>query len=771
MADYRNDIDDFFSNSYTDSKEYEESIENEAKSKKRNKYGNNTGTGKNNIGGTYKPVYGILAIVVIILGVILSLSLILPYINGSGIVYNGETVFTGYTYSQYEQMMFNVNNKGLKDLSYNTVWELNGTEISRGSNSSMLDMNLMNWGGNILTATNGETKVEFMLEMLKSNSDSDEKQNMLSMLTSYPDFFYADEKYSNIDIDIHKISSIAKASKNTMEYYDGTLLTKQTLGDVTLNTHEITGYNLSISHTIGVSPSFDEGKSVEIQGDWEDVLSAYLEITTNNGEGIRVYRITAGEIHRIQKENIGVLIDKVRITIDGNGTYIIKETGEDLDKLLTRYDISVIKISNDTIINEGKTEELKIDDIEPVDDDIKDFITKLQNNAGADREDIKYNYFSFGYTDEQGSLYEKLASFYSSNRYESLYNHKVLIILDLREADYQMTKETLSLVKTLCSSYNTNVSIVAMTKSIKDIKSFENWPSNTSVIECNSIEDVTNQNIEAINYGLKLGTRIENESYKELYGDNRVIRIADSGFSIENDTLKEKCTFNDELQSGNSFGYSMLSYLTYTGELNTKFIKDGTLINPDQVITYAENDEFVDNLKLYDSRLGSSMTDSQMESLKKNGLSSIDEIDSSMINILTLGQLNYANKVILKPTSIEQDGTQNYLINILNNKMSKGEPVVSNVTNQYGSATILITSIDYDIDNGNYLLNYYDPMNPESLQTGVVSFIRGIDAINHICYAYNFETITGNIEYSSIEFWNIIKYNLSDKSVWSYSLR
>ena len=171
----RNDVEDFFgldSSSNID-EQYQKEYGNIEYVKSSNKWG-------------LAAIGGILAIILCIAMLTGNISIGKPGIQAI----DNNTLVQGKTYSEIEGMMFRVENKTSENVSMNTIWYLNGTEIDKGVNSTRLKMELLKWGSNTLEAVNGEDKVTFIIEFNKFPSDTDIKHNLLSMMATYPDSMY-----------------------------------------------------------------------------------------------------------------------------------------------------------------------------------------------------------------------------------------------------------------------------------------------------------------------------------------------------------------------------------------------------------------------------------------------------------------------------------------------------------------------------------------------------------------------------------------------------
>ena len=152
-------------------------------------------------------------------------------IGKSGIQMAGDKFYTGYTYSQLQITEFKVNNKNAKDVSKNTIWTLNNNMINSGSNSTYLDMEYMQWGDNLLTASNGEDQVTYVINLQKSQSDTDEFHNMLSMMVKYPEDFY-NRGIEYRECSQMELDELARYIYNADVHSDGSITTIQKYNDI-----------------------------------------------------------------------------------------------------------------------------------------------------------------------------------------------------------------------------------------------------------------------------------------------------------------------------------------------------------------------------------------------------------------------------------------------------------------------------------------------------------------------------------------------------------
>ena len=786
------DIDDFFSNSYTEYKDYEESVESNNSNNEKGVVpgGNNRHYSSSNFSSNSneaKPIYGLIAVAIIAIALIFILSVFIKSNKLVGIEADGETVLIGYSYSDLEYMVFRVKNKGRRDSSADTTWELNGNVIVQGTNSALLNMEYMQWGVNFLTAKNNNDEVKFTIEMLKSVTASSGETSALTMMLGYPDEFYKPIIYDNIKYDRQLIEEIAEKSSSSIKYSDGGIVTTQKLtDDIALETLEYGGYNLGINHIIGLPSVLTKySKTIEVTGNWDDVINAkiivYSEFEYNNPI---VYRMYAGDIVEVNTDNVVSYTDHAEISIGNNGIYIIRPNNRPLNTLQIDYTIGVIKVTDDIDFN-AVLEEHQIDTsleglestpymADLIDYDTKEFIKKLSTDAAREGVETVYNIYSFGYMTPDRPLLDVINEHYINPK--SLYNQKAVIVIDCREASFSKLSE-LSKILSGASYLYDDMYFVVFTSTVKNFKSFEYWSENIKFVECDGPEYITDKDIEYINSGIDLGMLVSNSGYTEIIKDSNVMKLADSKFNINRDTLNSKCTFNNELQGGDSFGYCSFAYLVYTKNFNKNFVNDSTLIIPDftvkkkdETITDSSiNNSFIDELLLSDSRLYSNISDSQVEQLLESGLSIYDSIDSSIINILTLSQLNETKENLIRPNAIKQDGSGNYFITIICEKLAKGEPVFANLESSYGSTTVLITSVDYDLDKEIYILNYYNPLEATKQGFATMTFDRAVSN-NTIFYDYTFDSDSEEVYYHDIALIDSITYNLSDGSAWYYSL-
>ena len=326
-------------------------------------------------GGILKKVgIGICACAVVGLGVLA----VPKVINGTpGIVYSGESKITGKTYSELAAMTFSVENKNNTDVSQSTNWTLNGTNITQGSNSTVLDMSLVQWGDNTLEVTNGETTYDIVINLSKSQSDTDKVHNTLSMLASYPYNWYMNstplEGESTVEGDIpqhlqnsgtthqtyqmadqYYINSLVERDPTCTKLSIGGYETVQQLDNIKLMTRESSVYQLSLGRPLNIVTGKSGEYSVSVIGNWELVSSAELRFIldeTDYDTDFTVYLFKNGERVELDTsecyQNNGTIV----VPITENGTYILKMLySEDESSQHFNYNEGVFIIKDTDII-------------------------------------------------------------------------------------------------------------------------------------------------------------------------------------------------------------------------------------------------------------------------------------------------------------------------------------------------------------------------------------------------------------------------------------
>lgn len=318
-----------------------------------------------------------------------------------GIKENMDNYITGYTYSQLAEMKFTVAERSRrKPVGDQTFWTLNGTEIGEGGNQVYLDMSKIIWGENVLTAHNGETNIDIVVNLTKSESETDKLHNDLSMLIGYTDKCF-DKGIEYVAVDDNTLEQLIESSNDTViiDRASGLLKTTQYCGNTKIITKEYGGHNLHIEYPMNIPDSYCSNKdfAITVSGDWGSVVNAQIGFNINSdiGDNFVVTKLEGNKSFQLSSENYSVYGNTLFVDIKSNGTYVVKENnGVNYDALVNKCDIAVLEFGGMAL----KGSELVSDD------EIASAENGDANNSDADNNSDK--------ADEQ---LEKVNKLYRSN--------------------------------------------------------------------------------------------------------------------------------------------------------------------------------------------------------------------------------------------------------------------------------------------------------------------------------------------------------------------
>ena len=635
----------------------------------------------------------------------------------------------------------------------------------------------------------------------------------------------------------------------TKRYSNGTFLTSQKLGEITLLTEETTGYNLQVGHGMGLPLEFNTSRKIEVSGNWDNVIQAKLVIPLNFGTESRInlFRFYDNKVELIDQSKYFYSNSEVRIEISGNGLYVVKGNNVDLDSLNLDYSITVLKITNDSYIPRDIPEEVVEDlgDIEETEEieeasdveevgveearevgetgevgDIEDAGVEeveipentpetLDEEAGLIEEGEqgevgKPNIVDFVPTRPDGAdigiplesisiydtgidnLVDKLVSdatekstfpiemkgsaygyeTFDKNILEGLqvvidncpysnWDNRYIVIVDFRDVRYELIKSTLVYLSSILN-INNDAYLIVFTNTVSGLRSFAEWNDHVKIIELSDPSEMSDKDLFLINSRLsyRQNTNISSsvdktDIYSTSIEDSHL--IADSGFNIDRDVLKEKPQYSSMLNGGNTYGFVMMAKLVYLEKLKVGMINNTSYVYKNVEPDFNSNGEripndFVDNLNL-SNRSASNISSSRLDEILNKGLSSLRQFDRASVDNLALSFVNMTKENLLRPSSVRQDGSYDYLVYRICSQLENGVPVIASINNEVGSTFILITAMYQDnLFTNKYYMEYYNPFEPEFIQTGELIFYRDLDESNKIGYRSDFWTETyGNV--------------------------
>ena len=365
-----------------------------------------------------------------------------------GIKENMDNYITGYTYSQLAEMKFTVAERSRrKPVGDQTFWTLNGTEIGEGGNQVYLDMSKIIWGENVLTAHNGETNIDIIVNLTKSESETDKLHNDLSMLIGYTDKCF-DKGIEYAAVDDNTLEQLIESSTDTViiDRASGLIKTAQYCGNTKLITKEYGGHNLHIEYPMNIPDSYCSNKdfAITVSGDWGSVVSAQIGFNINSdiGDNFIVTKLEGNKSFQLSSENSSVYGNTLFTDIKSNGTYVVKaNNGVNYDALVNKCDVAVLEfggmalkgselVSDDEIASDASndTDSSDADDNSDQDDAQSEKVNKLYRSNGLLR-------YSGGYRFESGMAQESESSLLETEKlYSSDFgDEKVKSIVDALE--------------------------------------------------------------------------------------------------------------------------------------------------------------------------------------------------------------------------------------------------------------------------------------------------------------------------------------------------
>lgn len=700
-------------------------------------------------------------LVIVLLIVISSLAIGEPGIKAPS---NEKLNISNVSYTPLSEMLFMVENKTSRDVSVSTIWYLNDTEIARGTNGTMLDMDLINWGSNTLKAVNEDDIVTWNIEFRKFQTDKDPIHNMLSMMTQYPDKAYAESlgEYENLGDNF--VSELVEGYRNTIVYNNGTLRTTQKLGDIELETMEKLGYSLHLGDALEIPDVYKGEKAVTVTGNWNNVISANISIPFNEDfSQTQVLRFNNSKTERLSSDEYYTFNNKIVIPITESGTYILQYGKTDYTKssLICNISSIIIKPSDYMLMDTFDNVPIEVVYEIPVDMKYKGFIDLVKGKLNKSTIPVTVNeyYYSGGYGYYDGTYWDfensgveyalRNGSFIEQdNKIQVAY----IYILDFDGCGIDKINETFRIMNSIAdlnSDYKFN--LIILNTNINGIKNITNISSNINIYEVSDISEVEDS-LESMLSNIQVGQDSAIGSNNTEY--NSII-LGDSGFINNIHGLNIPCSFNEEFQSSDAFGIALLSKLVYQSDFKRDLIDSGDVIG-DHILTGTFN-----WLKLLDSRAVSTITEDDMIQIQNSGINAIADKFKTIVSALTLSQLNTLENGLYRPSAIKQSGDYTFVMSDVIANIRRGKPVIAILENQYGSTPVLITRVECDkSDRMNYYLYLYNPIYPDETHIANLKFYRGVLNKFSLGYGYEFEYTINDTVFSDIAFMPYIEiYN------------
>lgn len=750
-----NEFNDFFGFDSQNNEFYDEQIDNTEYVKQDKKWG----------------AISIIAVALIIVMVLISSGKIA--VGKSGIKLHGDNLIEGLTYTELSNMLFKVDNKNSKDVSIDTIWLLNDTEIARGTNSTRLDMSLIHWGMNELIAVNGDDNIKYRIDFQKFQTDKDKIHNMLSMMVSYPDeCFVSGVEYKDAVPSV--INDIAKLRYNAKTYSNGLIETTQSYGTTDLITIEDQALSLFIEAPLEVDKSFIESSAVTVGGNWDKVSSA--ELSFEQGDAslncFKVLLYKNGESSIIDPSTYHTYNGKVLVPIKESGTYVVKSDPLiDYDKLYNNIRVCYFKLdsnlSNNTDTNDKLVDKPENSNIVTNNKPkyLDDFISKIKNISEIKNNNIQLNLRVSEYYDGILTIDDENIDISDCESFQDIFDiaistdklntftDNLVIIADFSNLNLQDTRSMLNVLNRAASKTNGSlVNIIAYGSSINGLSSITNIDKKIRIIEVESEQDILDDYIISVLSLDKIPGLAKTITYNGT--EYNVVSIVDSGFSISNNGYNKECSFNNTLKGSNSFGQCLLSKLIYT-HLFTKDMVSTSECLYDRAIL--NNPDYGFDGSAYQQY--AILKDSDIENMMQNGINYADSDLSVPISMLSISQLdNFLNNFIELSGFEAKNSTD--VIQLMYNELYQNNPILGIVKNTYGSSTILITAIDKSIDEqGTYFIHFYDPMNQTEDCIGKLNIFVGVNN-NSIGFGYNFEYMYDGLKYTDLAIVkNITIYN------------
>ena len=740
------------------------------KGKKKSKPNKSQG-GPSHVGpAQVKPTYtggkgwGIKSVALLL---VITIMLSLTYVNLTvglfeepGIEANMEDTITGKTISELSMMEFTVANKSRRDVSANTVWTLNNTLISQGSNSTMLDIDLLQWGLNYLVATNGEDSVTYSVDLSKSISDTDQVHTMLSMITPYGEGWYSTGE-SFTATSAEDMSDIVKANYNNVDYGNGTMLTEQKFrnGIITLETTESQVYSLSMGYPMYLPESFANDYAVQVSGNWDNVHSARLlfDLQGTNRENWVAVKYRNGKITTVTSSDVSYSNGKLAVNINQDGVYMLRSTYYDNSNLITQYDIAILELYDTDVI---LTDDLAVEpSLQPADSASQlstEFYTELLNRISDDAEEksqveLQLNLLTWyrntamlnkdgtrfirDYTNS--SVQAAIESLLDRDRTKT-FQKLALIIMDVSQLSNTQLSKVAHLISMIDNFefYQTKFILVGdNAKDIRTMADIENdaviyvlsnandakslipaltsslLPGSTTTVNLSNTSGTiqasgTGENTVESEIGTANGTGSTGATTPAGTAGTTTPTGTDGAGASEANTATATILVDtgfDLATNGAIVGVGLSDYTNASNSFGASLLSKLAFTSAfDQKLVASvqwmrEGAEIPEGMVAVQPTLAPVVTPDLTQAINTGSINELEEVDiKPLIDLLDLSQFNYSGSLFETINKYKQDGGYTFFIEDLVEKMRIYGPIPAVIDCNFGGSTVLITKVSQD---------------------------------------------------------------------------
>ena len=690
-----------------------------------------------------------------------------------GIEISGESYISGLTIMEIVNRPFEVLNRTKTDVSRDTIWMLNNSELDRGTNTVYLPSSRLKFGDNKLIAYNHEDVVEYTINIEKGISDSDSLHTTLSLLTD-TDVSEVKDTSKYVIYPGNQFNDYASNSSKCLRRSDGYYETVQRYGNFTVSVVEKNPFSVALMNP-GVELGF--ANVVEIGGSFENVASCEVRFYDNDIGLLdnfvpAVYRDNA--IEPLSEESYYEYNSGYSFKITSPGVYAIVDsfftTLED-KTVKNKYNIVSITItdnmyegsdilntvdSDDTV--ETETENTAISHTNNAIEE-SDLVTDIRNLITSDAMQLANNELqvvdikvSDNYVLCNDNLIEANGNDIATTVGKFMSSGSPLtIIVDFNQCNLgymQSIIDTLSQIA-IGSDYK-RVSVIALNSKVSNLESLQSDADNIKFYTPSNPEDI-NDYLFYINSGIGAQNVTISIEGKEV----DAYKIADSGIKIGNHTYTGSCDFNSALDFGNWYGLILLTRLGYEGKFSPSMVFGSNVVN-------LEDDSLFNLDKLIQAgEINGVSVNSATTELINSG--KFNEVDSSTINdISRILSLNIINDIRYGITDINcfcDERSSSASIDKLSDLINRYGPIPVCMESSYGCEVALVTSIYRSTENDTtYYIGLYDPLSPEDTQYAYYSLKHAIsDSDDSIGWAGEFVYNTNyNASFYSLSLMNHI---------------
>lgn len=745
-------IDIIDTHEYNRNKHTEEMYQQDMENNRKGKFGSNN-KNKNNrhqkdkkskkgnfIDTLFKPVQATIIIVASL--IMMSVTMYSIYDSGifgaQGIQANMETNISGKTISELSEMTLTVANVSRRDSSPNTSWKIGEKTFSIGSNNCKLIVEMLSWGDNKIVAENGDTKVEFNINIEKTTNTDDKLHALLSSLDNPNDSWYeACEKYELTSSDDILGSTVSGIHKNE----DGNYVTQYELKDnsIIINVTESKPLSLAIGKPISLPESLLCYDSVQVYGNFEDVISAEIEFKSNlyASDEVTLYKIVNMKMKQLTSSEFRYYNGSFIVNVKEPAIFIMVPKTVELENLIS-YSIGFIDLGEKDEIsfverkgNKGNLAPANIskamtdgaymeafngiqnDATEIATDDIVFTLMTWKNGISMlNKEDIIQvrDYSNSG-------LENAIATMMELNNYKS---NNMLLVIDMTDIDYNKMSKIAKLFSKL-SNDDINITGYLINCDNYNIRDYAKISDNVRLIY-RHMDDVNFnsiiEDIDEINFNISLGSEVES-SVDGI--ERKMVKLVDYGIKFNNDNvISDGCRFDDLNDTGYSFGQSLFTKLAINKQLKT------TMFNASDYLSN-DNTETVDTSKC---SVNPTIASEEQLSMNSGALSKINENTLvSMCNILNLAKYNGGAQSLVPMNHFEYDYTYTYFADRLLNELRTSGPLLAAVKCDYGIQYVLLTGLSQDSNNpSKFYVDIYNPAYPGEKHTAELSSIFGVSS-------------------------------------------